>query len=134
RERGNRMSYLWAQLRLGHVLLRSGDLTEAHQLLTQTAQNFGKDGYKIGAVFAMEGMAELFVAVGKTEYAARLIGWTDLTREKIQDTRPHYEQANVDKIIAACIKKLGEAAFADAYDKGQKMSLEEAVAYALQED
>jgi predicted ATPase/DNA-binding SARP family transcriptional activator len=133
-ERGNRMSYLWAQLRLGHVLLRSGDLTEAHRLLIETARNFGKDGYTIGAVFALEGMAELFAAVGKPEYAARLIGWADLTREKIKDTRPNYEQANVDKVIAACLAKLGEAAFSDAYDEGQKMSLEEAIVYAREEN
>ncbi len=133
-ERGNRMSYLWAQLRLGHVLLRSGNLTEAHQLLTEAAQKFGKDGYTIGAVFALEGMAELFVAVGKPEYAARLIGWADLMREKIQDPRPDIEQANVDKIIAACLAKLGEAAFSDAYDEGRKMSLEEAIAFALEEN
>jgi predicted ATPase/DNA-binding SARP family transcriptional activator len=133
-ERGNRMSFLWAQLRLGHVFLRSGNLTEAHEVLAETAQNFGKDGYTIGAVFSLEGMAELFATVGKAEYAARLIGWADLTREKIQDTRPNYEQANVDKVIAACLAKLGEAAFSDAYDKGQEMSLEEAVAYALKED
>ena len=133
-ERGNRMSYLWAQLRLGHVLLRSGNLTEAHQLLMETAQKFRKDGYTIGAVFALEGMAELFVAAGKPEYAARLIGCADVMREKVQDPRPNFEQANVDKIIVACLAKLGEAAFSDAYDEGQKMSLEEAVAYALEEN
>ncbi|HUF00757.1 MAG TPA: BTAD domain-containing putative transcriptional regulator [Anaerolineales bacterium] len=130
-ERGNRMSYFWAQVRLGHVLLRSGSLTEAHQVLTETAQNFEKDGYTIGAVFALEGMAELFVSVGKPEHAARLIGWADLTREKIQDTRPDIEQADADKVIAACLAKMGEAAFSDAYDEGQAMTLDQAVGYAL---
>ena len=133
-ERGNRMSYLWAQVRLGHILLRSGTLTEAHEVLAETAENFGKDGYTIGAIFALEGMADLFMTVGKVEYAARLIGWADLTRQKIQDTRPNYEQANVDKVIAACLAKLGEAAFSDAYEEGQQMTLQEAVAYALEEN
>ena len=133
-ERGNRMSYLWAQVRLGHILLRSGNLTEAHQVLAETARNFGKDGYTIGAIFALEGMADLFMTVGKVEYAARLIGWADFTRQKIQDTRPNYEQANVDKVISACLARLGEAAFSDAYEEGQEMSLEEAVAYALDEN
>lgn len=133
-ERGNRMSFLWAQLRLGHVFLRSGNLTEAHEVLAETARNFGKDGYTIGVVFALEGMAELFAAVEKVEYAARLIGWADLTREKTQDRRPNYEQANVDKVIAACLAKLGESVFSDEYDKGQEMTLEEAIAYALEEN
>jgi len=131
-ERGNRMSYLWAEVRLGHLLLRSGNLTEAHQTLVGTAQNFGKDGYSIGVIFALEGMAELFVAVGKPDYAARLIGWTDLMREKIRDTRPEIEQAYVDKVIAACLVKMGEMAFSDVYDEGSKMTLSEALVFALE--
>jgi len=39
----------------------------------------------------------------------------------------------VDKIIAACLSKMGEAAFSDVYEKGKKMSLDEAVALALEE-
>ncbi|HKG53001.1 MAG TPA: hypothetical protein VKB04_01975, partial [Anaerolineales bacterium] len=65
--------------------------------------------------------------------AARLIGWADATRKQINDTRPRLEQTAVDKIIAACITKMGEVVFSDAYDKGQKMYLDEAVAYALNE-
>jgi hypothetical protein len=78
-------------------------------------------------------MAGLYVVIGKHLYAARLIGWADATRENIEDRRPVLEQADVDKIIAACLVKLGEVAFSDAYDEGQKMSLEEAVALALGE-
>jgi hypothetical protein len=36
-------------------------------------------------------------------------------------------------MIAACLAKMGEIAFSDAYDEGQKMTLDEAVAYALTE-
>jgi tetratricopeptide (TPR) repeat protein len=130
-ERGNRMSYHWAQVRLGHVLLRSGNLTEARQVLMEAAQNFAQDSYSIGVIFALEGMAELFLAVGKPHYAAQLIGWTDPMRHKIQDIRPEIEQANVDKIIAACLAKMGEAAFSDAYDQGQALTLDETVRFAL---
>ncbi|HJQ13623.1 MAG TPA: BTAD domain-containing putative transcriptional regulator [Anaerolineales bacterium] len=130
-ERGNWMSQLWVQLRLGHVLLRAGNLTEARQLLTETAQNFGRDDYTIGAVFALEGLAELFSVVGKPEQAARLIGCADLIREMIQDSRPEFEQANVDKIMVACLAKIGEVAFSDAYEEGQRMTLEEAVAFVV---
>ncbi|MDQ2692063.1 MAG: hypothetical protein M3Y68_08545 [Chloroflexota bacterium] len=134
RERGNRMSYLWAQVRLGFVLLRAGNLTEARQLLAETAQSFEKDGYTIGAVFAMEGLAELFTATGKAEHAARLIGWADATRERIQDPRPNFEQAIADKLIAASISTMGETGFHEAYEAGKKMTSEEALAYALEEN
>lgn len=125
------MGYLWARVRLGYVVLRLGNLNEASAALTETAREFLNDKFDIGVVFSLEGMAELCVATNKPAVAARLIGWADATREKINDTRPPLEQADVDKIIAACIMKMGEVAFSDAYDEGQKMSLDEAVAYAL---
>jgi hypothetical protein len=41
------------------------------------------------------------------------------------------EQANVDQIIAACLARMGEVAFSDAYDEGKQMTREQAVASAL---
>lgn len=63
--------------------------------------------------------------------AVRLIGWADSTREKISDQRPLLEQADVDKIISTCVAGMGKTAFSKAYEEGKKMSLDEAVAYAL---
>jgi non-specific serine/threonine protein kinase len=128
---GNRMSYLWVRVRLGYAALRAGNLEEAHDSFVETAQNFHKDRYTIGAVLALEGMAALFIAVDKPESAARLIGLADAVRKKIKDVRPNLEQADVDKIIAACLAKIGEVAFADAYDEGQGMTMDEAVNYIL---
>jgi len=76
----------------------------------------------------------LSVAVGKLEPAAYLIGWADGTRERIINPRPFLEQANVDQIITACLARMGEVAFSDAYDAGKKMTLAEAVTYALAAD
>ena len=47
--------------------------------------------------------------------------------------RPPLEQVDVNKIIAVCVEKMGKAAFTEVYDEGQKMTLDEAVAYALEE-
>jgi tetratricopeptide (TPR) repeat protein len=133
RETGNRMSYLWVRVRQGYAALRLGRLEEARSVFMETAHDFHKDGYIVGTVFTLEGMAALYVAVGKLERAAHLIGLADATREKVKDTRPPLEQADVDQIIAACLAKMGEVAFSDAYEKGQKMTLEEMVNLALAE-
>lgn len=69
--------------------------------------------------------------MAKPEHAARLIGWADAARERILDPRPFLEQANADQIIAACLARMGEAAFADAYEEAEQMILEDAVGYAL---
>ena len=130
-ELGNRMGYLWTRVHLGHVSLRAGNLTEARTIFAETIQNFHKDQNTIGLVFAVEGLAGLSLAVGKPEHAAGLIGWADASREQILNPRPYLEQTNVDKIIAACLAGLGEAAFSNAYKQGKKLTLDDAVAYAL---
>jgi len=132
-ELGARMSSLWCRSQMGYLALCEGNLTEARDIFTKTVQEFFTDKNTIGVVFTLEQTADLYIAIEKPEQAARLIGWADATRKQINDTRPRLEQTAVDKIIAACIKKMGEFVFSDAYDKGQKMYLEEAVAYALNE-
>ena len=131
-ETGNRMGYLWSRSHLGYFTLWQGEIAEAHDIFCETMQEFLNDYIEVGFVFNLEGIASLYVAVSKPEYAARLMGWADATRAKIGDTRPPIEQAEVDKTIAACIVKLGEAIFSDAYEVGKKMTLDEAVAYALE--
>ncbi|HET9908248.1 MAG TPA: helix-turn-helix domain-containing protein [Anaerolineales bacterium] len=130
---GNRLAILWARVRLGYVAVRQGELTKARDLLTETAQDFRESQGPSGVIFALEGMANLHVASEKPEHAARLIGWADFKRKETNNKRQILEQTDVDKFIEACLAKMGEVAFSDAYDEGQKMSLDEAVAYALQE-
>jgi hypothetical protein len=130
-ELGARMSSLWCRAHLGYVALNEGNLTEAREIFTETTQEFFNDKNQVGVVFSLEGVAGLCSAVGKLEVAARLIGWTDAIREKSNDTRPRLEQADVDKIIAACVAEMGDASFSDAYQEGKMMPLDEAVAYGL---
>jgi tetratricopeptide (TPR) repeat protein len=131
KETGNRMSYLWVRVRLGYAALRSGRLEEARSIFMETAYDFHEDGFTVGTVFTLEGIASLYVMVGKAELAARLIGYADAMREKIKDPRMPLEQADVDQTIAACLVKMGEARFSDVYDEGQTMTPEEAVTLAL---
>jgi predicted ATPase/DNA-binding SARP family transcriptional activator len=133
-ETGNRMSYLWLRVRLGYIALRAGNLVEAHDLFAETVQDFYKDGYIIGAVFALEGITTLLIATGKPEKAARLIGCADAIREKIPDRRPLIEEADMYRNMAAILSKIGPSGFEVAYDEGRSMTLEETIAYALEEN
>jgi predicted ATPase/DNA-binding SARP family transcriptional activator len=133
-ELGRRMDYLWSNARLGYVELRAGNISEARKVFAETAQEFQKDGSKSGVMYTLEGMSGLYVAVGKPENAARLIGWADATREEIGAARPYLEQADVDRDVAAVVTRIGRVAHVEAYNKGRAMALDEAVAYALDED
>ena len=133
-ESGNRMSFLWTQARLGHVMYQAGNLVEARQLLSEAARSFAIDRYNVGTVYALEGLAGLSATIGKMEKAARLIGYADAARERLSDPRPPHEQADVDLSIAACIARMGNEAFSNAYEAGKRMSLDEAVMFAVKKD
>ena len=130
-ELGHRNNYLWDSTQLGHLIVQQGQPTEAREIFLETTQEFFKDANIIGVCYSLEGMAGLYAATSQPTRAARLIGWADATREQIKDTRPLLEQAAIDKIVAACIAELGEAAFKDAFQAGKRMTLDEAVAYSL---
>ncbi|HXQ32985.1 MAG TPA: hypothetical protein VN843_03065, partial [Anaerolineales bacterium] len=132
-EQGIRMAYLFSRSHLGYLALYQGEINKARAVFSEAVRDLYSDKNEDGVMFTLEGMAGLSVAVGKPDVAARLIGWADMVRKKLSDPRPPIEQADVDKIIAACLIKMGEVAFSDAYDEGQKMTMDEAVAYALDE-
>jgi len=130
---GNHLAILWARVRLGYVAVHQNEFIEARHLLNETAQKFRESQGPSGVIFALEGIANLYVASGRPERAAWLIGWADTIRKEANNRRQNLEQADVDKIIAACLAKMGEVAFSDAYEEGEKMTLDEAVAFALEE-
>jgi len=132
-ESGDHANHLWARSHLGHLVLRQGNLTEARDIFSKTAQGFLEGKNDIGIIFTLEGVAGVYTAADKYQLAARLIGWSDAAREKIGDHRPPVEQAEVDRDIATCLARLGEAAFVEAYEEGKAMSFDDAVEFALKE-
>ena len=128
---GNRDHYLWDRAHLGHIIVQQQQAAEAREIFLQTSEEFLKTGNIVGVCYSLEGIAALFVKTDRSVVAARLIGFADATREKINDLRPRLEQEAVDKIIVACIAEIGKVDFSDAYHEGKAMTLDEAVAYAL---
>jgi predicted ATPase/DNA-binding XRE family transcriptional regulator len=125
----------WPRVRMGHAFLREGNIAQAREIFEITIQEFQKDEVLlIGVIYTIEGLASLHVNQGDAERAARLIAWADARREELGNKRPPVEQEDVDKDIAACLARIGESAFSDLYEEGRKMTIDEAIVYALGED
>jgi tetratricopeptide (TPR) repeat protein len=129
---GNWHFVLWSRVLLGQVAVREGSLTEAREIFVKNIHNFQHVQNLIGVLFTLEGTAGFFTAIGQLGKAARLIGWADEIREKIPDHRPILEQRDVNQIILDCIAEMGDVAFAREYEKGKGMTVDEAVACALE--
>ena len=130
---GDRYDGSWLRARAGHAAVLEGDFPAARSIFTEATYGFQNINSENGLAFTLEGLANLCTRLGKHEQAACLIGWADAARKRVGDTRPQGEQADVDRIISACLIKIGEESFSDAYDEGQKMTMDEAVVYALEE-
>ena len=82
-------------------------------------------------VWAIEGIASLRVNRGQLERATRLFAWTDAMREKINKPRPPIEQNSIECDLAVINAKLDEAKFAKFSAEGRAMTVEQAIALAL---
>jgi hypothetical protein len=123
----------WGVAFLGYAALRQGDLSRARASWTQSLAEFREANYPIGVVFNIEGLASLAVQQGPSARAAQLLAWADATREAIGDLRPPVEQADVERDLAVIHAQLDDATFEQAYQTGQAMTMDEAIAYALKE-
>ncbi|MGC1377366.1 MAG: tetratricopeptide repeat protein [Anaerolineales bacterium] len=122
----------WVPVKLGYSALWQGDTGRAGRLFEESRQRFTEIDSTIGVIYTLEGFASLAVRRGRPAQSVRLYGWADAARETIDSRRPPVEQADVDRDLAAIHAQLDEAAFAAARAAGRAMSMEQAIAYALE--
>jgi hypothetical protein len=89
-------------------------------------------GSRSGIAHCLEGWASVAGGAGRPEQAARLFGAAEALRDLTNTPRPPADVADYDRTLAALRAALGEEAFAAAWAAGQAMSLDEAVALALE--
>jgi predicted ATPase len=124
---------LWAHVYMAYALLRQGELQRARQLFEDGIRGMQKADLVIGLVFAGEGLASLYVNQGQAERAAQLFAWADAMRTKIGDPRPPVEQASVERDLEVIHSRLNDSDFASLSTEAQSLTVEEAVALALEE-
>ncbi len=130
------VGYRWGIARvlaaLGCVVQARGEYGQAATYLNEGLQLSHAIGARNPLAEALEGMTWLAVATGQATQAARLGGATEALWEALGAAlhpvlRPGHEQA-----VQAIRSALGEEAFTAAWAEGQELSLEEAVALALE--
>jgi len=123
----------WALVQLGYTCLRLGEFTQARQMFVESQARFSLSNTPVGVIYSLEGLTSLAVHQGHLENVARLFGWADSMRQSIGDLRPPVEQEEVDTDITAIIEQIGKDAFASAYEDGKTLTMDEAIALALEE-
>jgi predicted ATPase/class 3 adenylate cyclase len=130
---GDHFQALWAHLFMAYVILRQGDIPQAHEMFEDGIRNTQIAGLTIALVFSVEGLASLDIIQGKYQLSGQLFAWADSMREKIGDFRPPVEQASVDKDLAMIHSKVDDAEFTRLSAQGRSMTVEQAIALALEQ-
>jgi tetratricopeptide (TPR) repeat protein len=108
-----------------------GDIEQASAMFQVSIRDMQKAALMIALVFAVEGLASLYANQNQPERAIYLFAWADAMRNKIGDQRPPVEQNSIDRDLVVIHSRLDDEEFASLVAKGSAMTVEQAIALAL---
>ena len=117
---------------LGWVAARSGDWSQAAARLGESLEVRQEIGDKGGSAWCLERLAEVAVAQSQPKKAVCLLAAGAALRESIGSVIDPIDRPEYDHRVNALRETLGESRFAAAWDEGSALTLERAVAYALE--
>jgi predicted ATPase/class 3 adenylate cyclase len=131
REVANGGGIRWALLELGNLSRAQEDCSAAHSFYQEGLRILGPESPEPPRY--LEAVAALAVAQGQGERAARLYGVAEALRKARGTPLPPCELDAYHDDVAVARAALGEEAFAAAWAEGRAMTVEQAIAYALDE-
>jgi len=134
RELGNRGGVSVGLYNLGWIALLQDDLGRAADLYGESLSISWDIGLNPIVQSALEGFSCVAGAKGDADRAARLWGAAQALQERKGISRDTDFLAEADARISAVRSGMGEEAWEEAWRKGQAMTLDEAVSYALEEE
>ena len=132
RELGERRGIASSLGNLGLVSWNQGDYAAARSLYEESLRIRRELGERRGITSLLESFAILASTQGQAGRAAVLFGAADALRDVISVPRPPTDRARYESALAAARAALVETAFAAAWAEGRVMTLEQAIAYALE--
>jgi len=137
KELGNKHEVASALLVLGSVACCEGDHQAARQIHQESLALSREVGSKLGiasALLDLGSVAALRACPAAAQRAARLLGAGHQTFDALKDVLFDSELATYDRALATCHATLSEEEFEQAWNEGVAMTMEQAIAYALEED
>ena len=137
-EAGDKFGKALALYGLGRVTQSQGNYSSARAFHTEGIMLYQEGvvpSWEIeGAAYHLEALATLAADQNQTKRSALLFGAADALYPPLRFEMSAKERAEHDQAIARARAALGEDGFAAAYQEGSKMTLDEAVTYAQEED
>jgi predicted ATPase/DNA-binding XRE family transcriptional regulator len=123
----------WAIYDLGRIAILRNNLGIAAAHFKESLIFFQQKGSLKDKILCLIGPAHLFLVQSKLERSTRLYGaFQNLSESNHVELEP-YDRAEIQRQLKNLQAKLEDTQFASVWAEGKKMSLDEAVAYALNE-
>jgi len=116
---------------IGWVCLASLDLPTAAASLSESLELCMATGQRLGIARGLEAFAALAVVQRDDVTAVRLEGASEVLREAVDAVRPASARGRLDALLSAAHQRLGPASTASLQAEGRRLSMHEAVRYAL---
>jgi predicted ATPase/class 3 adenylate cyclase len=118
---------------LGWVAIREGDWNRAVARLGESLEVRQEIGDKGGSAWCIERLAEVAQAQANPEKAVRLLSAAAALRISIGSVIDPVDQPEYQQRRTALRTELGEERFAKLWEEGRALKLEQAIAYALED-
>jgi tetratricopeptide (TPR) repeat protein len=123
----------WLLHNLGHVAHHRQDDRTAADYFQQGLALARELGFKPAVIACLAGLAGVWGSRGQPVRAAQLLGAAETLLKAIHSQLDRADRTESERNLAYVRAQLDEAAFTAAWMEGQAMTLEQAVAYALEE-
>ncbi len=133
REIGDKMGVAQSLRNLAFIAAGRGDHPQAVRSFAESMDEFQRLGSSLGVSECLDGIAEIASARGALERAARLFGAAAALRGSSTVRLSPADREEHARAIARTRAALGDAAFARAWEAGQRMTAEDAIAEAAAE-
>jgi predicted ATPase/serine/threonine protein kinase len=132
REMGDKRNISVLSFNMGDIARYEGNYEQATGLYVEGLMLSQELGDKVVLTACLLGLANLICAQGQAERAARLFGAEEVLRETIGAHLSPSERSDYDHNVAIACGALSKEAFAAAWEEGRAMTLQQAIAYALE--
>lgn len=119
---------------LGDVAIDQGDYERAGALYAESIAAYREVSDQVGVAWCFEGLARVARAKNEPGRMVRLLGTAEVLRAGAGAPLPRNLRPEYERDLTDARTRLGEAIFETAWEEGRAMTLEEAVAHALEWD
>jgi len=118
---------------LAHLLRYEGKYPEAMSAYSETIREWQRMGHRSAVAHQLESIAFIAKVLEKAEKSTQLLGAAERLREIIKINMTAQERSEYDKEVADLKANMDEKEFTSLWAEGRSMTIEQAIALALDE-